>query len=273
MKIGLAVAPEKATPLAFVVYRGRIKDILEKVSKLGYDGVELALASNEEIDIKELKELLNSFDLEIPVISTGRVFAEHKVSLSHPDLEIRNRAIEVMLSLIDIASEFGSKVNIGRVRGFINAEEREIVEGRFIETTSHLLSYAKRMKVELILEPINRYETDFINTLQEGLELIERFNKLGFDNIGLMPDLFHMNIEEKDITESLKIAKEKISYIHFADSNRYAPGQGHLDFKSVINTLKEIGYNGYVTLEILPKPDPDTAASIGIDFLRDIMES
>ena len=273
MKLGLAVAPEKATPLAFVVYRGKIENILDKVSRLGYNGVELALASSEEINVKELKELLNHFKLEIPVISTGRVFAEYNVSLSHQKTEIRERAIELMRSLIDIASEFNAKVNMGRIRGIIDGEEREAVEERFIETTSILLSYAREKRVELILEPINRYETDFINTLQEGLDLIEKFNGFGFNNIGLMPDLFHMNIEERNIIESLKMAKDKISYIHFADSNRYAPGQGHLDFRSIINTLKDIGYDGYVTLEILPKPDPDTSASIGIKFLKSIVEA
>jgi len=271
LKLGLAVAPEKASPLAFVVFRDKLEIILEKASRLGYDGVELALASSEEIDIKELKELLNVFKLELPVISTGRVFAECNVSLSHPKDEIRNKAIEIMKSLIDVASEFNSKVNIGRVRGMVNGGEREAVKKRFIDTVSLLLGYAKEKRVELIIEPINRYETDFINTIEEGLEIIKQFNKLGFDNIGLMPDLFHMNIEEKNIEESLKMANNRISYIHFADSNRYAPGDGHLDFISIINTLKQINYNGYITLEILPKPDPEIAASRGIKFLKGIM--
>lgn len=273
MKIGLAVAPEKASPLAFVVFRGRLVNVLEKVAGFGYQGIELALASSEEIDIKELRDLLVRFKLELPVISTGRVFAECKVSLSHPEEEIRNRAIEIMKSLIDVASEFRSKVNIGRIRGIVDGEERELVERRFINTVAQLLEYAKNKEVELIIEPVNRYETDFINTVEEGLEIIEEFNRLGFSNLGLMPDLFHMNIEEKSIEESLKLAGNKISYIHFADSNRYAPGNGHLDFISIINTLKEIGYDGYITLEILPKPEPEIAASKGIEFIRNIIRS
>ncbi len=272
MKLGLAVAPEAASPLAFVVLRGKLEIVIEKAADLGFDGIELALADPKEVDVKMLKDLLNNFRLEIPVISTGRVYAERKLSLSHLDPEIRYRAREVIKSFIDIASEFNARVNIGRVRGMIDGEVRDNVEVRFMETIIYLLNYARSKGVELIIEPINRYESDFINTLEEGLEYIKRFNEMGFNNVGLMPDLFHMNIEEKDILESLNLSKDKISYIHFADSNRYAPGYGHLDFPSIIKTLKEINYDDYITLEILPKPDSVTAASKGVKFLKNIME-
>ncbi len=272
MKLGLAVAPEEASPLAFVVLRGKLEIVIEKAADLGFDGIELALAGPEEVDVKMLKNLLNNFRLEIPVISTGRVYAERKLSLSHLDPEIRYRAREVIKSFIDIASEFNARVNIGRVRGMVNGGVRVDVEARFVETMIYLLNYARSKGVEIIIEPINRYETDFINTLEEGLEYIKRFNEMGFDNIGLMPDLFHMNIEEKDILESLNLSKDKISYVHFADSNRYAPGYGHLNFPSIIKTLEDINYDDYITLEILPKPDPEMAASKGIQYLKGLME-
>jgi len=83
-----------------------------------------------------------------------------------------------------------------------------------------------------------------------------------------MPDIFHMNIEDASITDSLREAGDKISYVHFADSNRWAPGQGHLNFPEIIGVLKSISYDRFVTVEMLPKPDPDSAARMAIDYLR-----
>ena len=86
-----------------------------------------------------------------------------------------------------------------------------------------------------------------------------------------MPGVFHMNIEDASIIGSLKEAKDKIGYVHLADSNRWAPGQGHLNFSQIIDTLKSIGYDGYLTVEILPKPNPNTAAKMAIDYLPHII--
>ena len=92
--------------------------------------------------------------------------------------------------------------------------------------------------------------------------------KIRHEQILLMPDLFHMNIEDASIYDNLKAAKDVTAYIHFADSNRWPPGDGHLDFSGIVDTLKEVGYDGFATLEILPYPDPDTAAIKGIQYLR-----
>ena len=118
--------------------------------------------------------------------------------------------------------------------------------------------------VILLLEPINRYETNLINTLDEGMEVI---NEIGSENLKLIPDTFHMNIEEKSFEESLIKAKSYVKYIHFADSNRLAPGRGHINFKSIIFTLEENDYMGAIGVEILPLPDDYNAARNSIEFL------
>ena len=87
------------------------------------------------------------------------------------------------------------------------------------------------------------------------------------ENIGLMPDVFHMNIEDDKIGDSLIRNASLIRYIHFADSNRLAPGQGHLDFDDVFNGLKAARFNGWASIEILPRPDPDTAAKQAAQFI------
>jgi sugar phosphate isomerase/epimerase len=119
--------------------------------------------------------------------------------------------------------------------------------------------------VRLALEPINRYETTLINNVAQGLELIER---VAADNFGLLLDTFHMNIEEADIEASIRQCGTRIYHFHVADSNRWHPGAGHLDFKAILEALESTGYESWVSGEFLPKPDAETAARQGITYLR-----
>ncbi len=114
---------------------------------------------------------------------------------------------------------------------------------------------------------MNRYETDLVHTAAAGLELIER---VGADNFGLLLDTFHMNIEEADIGESIRACSDRIFHFHVADSNRWYPGAGHLDFASILDELEETGYDGFVSGEFMPLPDADTAAENGIGYLRNL---
>jgi sugar phosphate isomerase/epimerase len=268
IKLGLAIASEKALPSAFVVFRDKLENSIRKVAQLGYDGVELALLDSNQVNLPEINSLLREYRLELPVISTGQVFADARLWLTHPDSAIRQRTVERLKSLIDLASEFGAMVNIGRVRGPLDLLDPKASEERFIEGIRKCGDYGRTRGVKIILEPVNRYEINFINSVAEGMELLKR---IAHPQIFLMPDLFHMNIEDASIGGSLKAAKDAIAYVHFADSNRWSPGDGHLDFPGVISTLKEIGYQGFATLEILPYPDPDTAASRGIKYIRKLL--
>jgi sugar phosphate isomerase/epimerase len=128
---------------------------------------------------------------------------------------------------------------------------------------------ARPLGVKLALEPINRYETSMINNVTDGLELISRVKA---DNLGLLLDTFHMNIEEADIPESIRACGERIFHFHVADSNRMYPGGGHLDFKAILSTLEATGYEGYISGEFLPLPDAETAAKLGITNLKQIQK-
>ncbi|HEX9014958.1 MAG TPA: sugar phosphate isomerase/epimerase family protein [Chloroflexota bacterium] len=268
MKLGLAIASEKALPSAFVVFRDELAKSIRKVAELGYDGVELALLDSSQVSLPEIKALLRQYRLELPVISTGQVFAEAKLWLTHPDAEIRRRTVDRLKSLIDLAGEFGAMVNVGRVRGPLDPLDPNASEERFLTGIRECGEHGRRRGVRILLEPVNRYEINFINSVLDGLEVLK---KIDDPQIFLMPDVFHMNIEDASISRSLKAAKDSIAYVHFADSNRWAPGDGHLDFADIVGTLKAIGYDGFVTLEILPCPDPDTAASRGISYVRKLI--
>jgi 5-keto-L-gluconate epimerase len=269
LKIAIAVASSDAPPEAFVVWRGFETSIV-KARQFGYDGVELALRDAQQIDLPAVRSLLRDQGLACPCISTGQVFASLGLHFTTADSARRAQAIEVFRGLIDVAAELGAMVNIGRVRGFIEkGQTRQDSMSRCAGVIAQLAQYADSLGVALLLEPVNRYEINFINNLAEGCELLDA---AGAKNVMLMPDLFHMNIEDPTLGGELRRHAARIGYIHFADSNRRAPGQGHIDFPEVLTALRESLYKGWATVEILPFPDPDVAARQAIEFLRPLME-
>lgn len=264
MKLSVAIADENAPQSACVVWRG-LEESMRIAGELGYHGVELALKTADDLSARQLSNWLERYNLEVSCISTGQVFATAGLYFTHRDVEIRRKVVDVFSGLIHLAKDFGRMVNIGRVRGFISEDQSwENAERLFIDTAKRICEDASRFDVSIIIEPINRYETNFVNTLDEAAALIE---KVGYKNMGLMPDVFHMNIDEAKIGGSLVKHGPLIRYIHLADSNRMAPGQGHLDFDDVFAGLKAIRFDGWASIEILPKPDPDTAARSAAEFM------
>lgn len=269
MKLSVAIAGSNALPTAFVVWRGFEKSI-KKAAEYGYNGVELALKTADEVNRDELQKWLTSTNMEVSCISTGQVFADLGLYFTHPDAEVRSRAVDIFHGLIDLAKDFGNLINVGRVRGFISkGQTLEQTEALFIDTARRICDAAASKDVDIILEPVNRYEINFINNLDEGAELIR---KTACSNLGLMPDVFHMNIEDAKIGESLIRHSRLIRYIHLADSNRLAPGMGHLNYEEIFQALDSAGFDGWAAIEILPKPDPDTAARKAVEYILPMIE-
>jgi sugar phosphate isomerase/epimerase len=247
MKLGIAVAPATALPSAFVVFRDKIELSIQKAHTMGFDGVELALLDSSQIVVEDVQALCQQHRVAIPMISSGQVYAQGQLCFTSPDSAVRKEAVSRIKGLIDLAERLESMVNIGRVRGPLQpGEPPEKSESRF-------------------LEPVNRYEINFINRVDEACEVI---GKIDAPNVKIMPDLFHMNIEEASIEATLMTYRDHIAYIHFADSNRLAPGMGHLNFPNIVQVLRSIEYDGYVTAEILPHPTPDEAAQQAARYLR-----
>jgi sugar phosphate isomerase/epimerase len=119
--------------------------------------------------------------------------------------------------------------------------------------------------VRLAVEAINRYETGLVHTCADGLGLLDA---VGADNVGLLLDTFHMNIEERSIEGAIMRADDRLFHFHVADSNRLHPGGGHVDFGAALAALHAIGYSGYVSGEFMPEPDPATAAQRAVEHLR-----
>lgn len=265
MKLAVAIASKEALPNAFVVFRG-VKESIIKAHELGYDGVELALKNPNEVNKHELRQWLRENRLEVSAISSGQVFAARGLHFTDENQENRAELYKTFCEFIDLAGEFGSLVNIGRTRGPIAGRDIALVERLFLDMAHKVADHAKKRGVELILEPVNRYEIDFINNLDECTAMLKKVNR---KNFFMMPDVFHMNIEDDKIGESFIRNKEYVRYVHFADTNRHAPGDGHMNWKEIFEALTAIGYDGWTTAEILPYPDPDTAAKRTIAFLKE----
>lgn len=268
MRIALAIAPPEATSAAFVVFREPLKVGIGKAASLGYDAVELALAHASEVQVPSLTRTLADAGIGVAAISTGRVFSEAHAWLTSSSRVVRSRAVSALIELVEIAGPLGSpRVNIGRVRGPIEAgEDPECATGRFLDGIRQVAMHALPLGIDIVLEPVNRYEINFVNSaVPDGLAIVRR---IGLTNVRLMPDTFHMNIEDVSIAGSLMEARDVIGYLQVADSNRWAPGQGHLDFGALVSTLHAIRYTGDIGVEILPYPTPDLAAAQAIEHLR-----
>ena len=270
MKIAVTIAGNQAKSSAFVVWRG-FEESIRKAAAYGYDGVELALKNAEELDRRDLRRWLKESGVEVSCITTGQVFADTGLYFTHPDPEQRAKVKKIFYNLIDFAEEFCGLINVGRTRGFIACDQnRSEVEDLFAEVARDICDYAAGKGVQLLVEPVNRYEINFINSLDDCAALLEKIDR---KNCGIHADVFHMNIEDDWIGKSLIRNGKWVRYIHFADSNRLAPGLGHLDFDEVMRALETIEYNGWVSMEILPGDDPDAMAKKAIDFIRPKVEA
>lgn len=269
MKTAVTIAEDGAKESAFVVWRG-LEESIRKAAEYGYDGVELALKRADEVDMDRLRRWLSDYHMEVSCITTGQVFADLGLYFTHPNPEKRKETVEVFQHLIDFAGEFGGIINVGRTRGGVAlGQSRQEAEFLFIDTMRKLCDYGVKKGVSIVIEPVNRYEINFINNLDEGAKILGQVKR---ENCGLHADVFHMNIEDDRLGNSLVRNGAWIRYVHLADSNRLAPGMGHLDFDEIFASLRKINYNGWVSVEMLPGPDPDQMAKRAINFLKPKVE-
>lgn len=257
------------TIFSAVVFTGQFEDNLATIASLGYDGVELTIRDPALIDGEALMAILRQHRLEVPAIGTGQAWSEDHLSLTDPEPAVRRAAVERLQSHVPLAARCGAIVIAGLLRGTVPpGAARTQATAWLVEGLRECCAVGAASGVRLALEPINRYETALINTVADGLDLIER---VGADNLGLLLDTFHMNIEEPSIEASIRSAGDRIFHFHVADSNRRHPGGGHLDFRALLETLFDTGYRGFVSGEFMPVPDANTAARNAIEHLRMVL--
>jgi sugar phosphate isomerase/epimerase len=239
---------------------------VRQAKALGFDGVEVFPPDADAVDPDDLATLLTDSGLSLAAVGTGAGWVKHKLSLTSPDPAVHGRAMAFVEEMIEFAAGLGAPVIIGSVQGRADsAATRETTLGYLSQALLNLGLYAARFHVPLLYEPLNRYETNLVNTLADGVNLLKG---LATTNVKLLADLYHMNIEETDLAAAIRSAGSFVGHVHFADSNRRAAGMGHTDFAPVVAALREIGYAGYLSAEVLPLPDSMTAAKQTIESFR-----
>jgi sugar phosphate isomerase/epimerase len=275
MKLSIVLSTHAAQFQA-IAFKGDFEANVAKIAALGYDGVELAIRDPNLVNAGELLRLVSAHGLKVPAIGTGQAWGEEGLSFTDPDPAVRAAAIQRVRDHAPLAARLNAACDqpgrtviiIGLLRGIVKpGVDHEQAMDWLIEALQACADAAAPHGVRLALEPINRYETTLINTVSQGLALIER---VGADNFGLLLDTFHMNIEEPSIKESIRACGDRIFHFHVADSNRWYPGAGHLDFESILEALFATGYQHYISGEFMPMPDADTSAREAIAYLRNI---
>src|SRR5207248_10502380 len=159
--------------------------------------------------------------------------------------------------IIDVAADLRAPAIIGSMQGRHAQGQRESALSTLADSLAALAEHAKGQNTHLLYEPLNRYETNVFVRQGDAADWV-RARKLG--NVKLLCDLFHMNIEETNVAESLRHVGDLLGHVHFVDSNRLAPGMGHTNFAPIIQALGELNYSGYVSAECFPDPNSETAA-------------
>jgi sugar phosphate isomerase/epimerase len=242
-----------------------------KAKALGFDAIEVFASGPDALDARQLQILLKDNELALAAMGTGAGWVKHRLHLCLPDQAARTKARAFILSLIDLAGSLAAPVIIGSMQGRSGDGVDAATANAYLgEALEELGAHAEQYKMPLLFEPLNRYETNMVNTVAAGVALLQG---LSTKNVALLADLFHMNIEETDSAAAVRAGGRHIGHVHFVDSNRRPAGLGHIDFGPIAAALGAIGYHGFASAEALPYPDPDAAARQTIQVFRKYFRS
>lgn len=241
------------------VYHGDLAAGCRSAAELGYHAVEIFAPSLTAVPASQLQPLLKETGLSVAAVGTGAGWLIHQLSLTSPDAGVRRQAIQFIQSMIEFGGQYEAPAIIGSMQGRHGGEVTPTQAHDWLRAAlDELGEEARRYNVPLIYEPLNRYETNLANTQAAGVELLQ---SLQTDNVRLLADLFHMQIEEVNVASALLQGGRHIGHVHFVDSNRRPAGCGHMDYGPIVSALREIGYDRYVSAEALPWPDSQSAAA------------
>lgn len=225
---------------------------------LGFDAVEIFPATAAEFPAAELKSLLTAHGLRLAAVGTGAGWLRHGLHLCHADADARRRAREFIGAIVDAAGDLGAPAIIGSMQGRSTADvPRTAALDHLADALAALGGQAAGHGQVLLYEPLNRYETNLFNRQVEAAEFIRG---RGLGGVKLLCDLFHMNIEEADPAAALVACAGLVGHVHWADSNRQAMGFGHTAPGPIVDALRRIGYEGFLSAEVFPLPTPVEAA-------------
>lgn len=248
------------------VHHGPLKDSLARAAAQGFDAVEVFPSHADDLDGRALRDQLRVHQLQLAAMGTGAGWVRRRLSLTDPDPHVRMCARDFAGAIVDFAGGFGAPAIIGSLQGRVTeGVSREQTLAWLREELDQLGPRAHALDVPLLFEPLNRYETNLFHTVADTLEFLAT---LRTRNVKLLVDLFHASIEEADPAAALRLAGSTLGHVHFADSNRQAVGFGHTSMEPIARSLLDLGYAGYLSAEVFPRPDADTAARMTLESFR-----
>lgn len=261
--------------------------LLPHVRDMGFDLIEIAVEDPALIDAAALKKALGETGLGVIVCGA---FGPDR-NLASPDPAPRQNAAGYIRALIALAAEAGSPLVIGPMYSAVGkerlatAEERAAEWQRAVAGLRDLAAVAGEQGVQLAFEPLNRFETDMINVVEQGLSLIA---DVGSPHLGLHLDTFHMHLEEKDSAAAIRLAGDRLFHLHACENDRGVPGSGQVRWREIAAALQAIGYDRAVVIESFTPavqsiaravciwreiaPSQDAIAADGLAFLRALLE-
>jgi D-psicose/D-tagatose/L-ribulose 3-epimerase len=219
-----------------------------RAAGLGFDVLEICIEDLALVTAESVNEAAAAAGVSISVCGA---FGPDR-DVSHEDPAMREAGLAYLRTCIDLAAAVGSPHVVGPMYSatgkarLLPDEAREQQRTWAADSLRIAGSYAAERGVKLGIEPLNRFETDLVNTVEQGLELCDR---IGLDNVGLLLDTFHMNIEEKDQAAAIRAAGARIVHFHACENDRGAPGSGNVEWDGVMTALRDAGYDGQVVIE------------------------
>jgi D-psicose/D-tagatose/L-ribulose 3-epimerase len=262
-----------------------VEELAPKVKSMGFDILEIAVEQPDLIDVKAVDKTLRQHGLDAIVCG---VFGPDR-NICSQDPEPRENARRYLLWLIDAAAEVGSPTVCGPMYAAVGkahlddpAQRRSEWE-RSVAGVADMAQTAQEKGIRLALEPLNRFENDMINVVQQGLRFIEQ---TGMENVGLHLDTFHMHLEEKDSARAIREAGQKLFHLHACENDRGVPGTGQVRWNEIAEAVADVGYEGPVVIESFTSqvkeiaravciwreiaPSQDAIAKQGLSFLQSL---
>jgi len=253
----------------------KISDVLQYAAHLGYDGVEIAphtLAERvEKIDSaqrRDIREAVESNKIEIVGLHL-LLFSPRGLYLNHPDALIRTKTVDYLKTLIVFCAEIGGKIVVfgsGKQRNIYPDLTPQKAWEYAVDSFRRVLKTAEKHGVTVCIEPLSYRLTNFVCKASEALKMVE---EIDHPNFKMMLDVRSATDDEKPIPDLIRDSAPHLAHFHANDDNGKAPGTGNADYKSISDTLREIGYHGYLSVEVFDfKPDPKTIARESLKTLQ-----
>jgi D-psicose/D-tagatose/L-ribulose 3-epimerase len=226
----------------------RVPEIAQHVARLGYDLLEVPIEGTADLDYKKAATTIKELGLKTSVCAAMSPDRD----LLHADASVRANGMSYVKHCIDAAQTIGSTNVVGPLYSAVGrtwqatAEERQRDLDLLVKELKELASYAGERGVVICVEPLNRFETSFLNLASQAIEVVDR---VGHPACGLLLDTFHMNIEERSIGDAIRAAGPRLKHLHACENDRGAPGSGHVPWDEVVKACKDIKYEGPAVIE------------------------